>query len=339
MAPEITVLMPVHNGEAFVRAASESILSQTFQDLELLVVDDASTDRTVEILEGLNDPRVRIVRSRERLRFSRALNLGIEHATGAFLARMDGDDIALPDRLAIQHDYMLAHPEIGLCGGLAMMFGMQEGPFFRPPLTHGEIVSYMLFDCPFVHPTVMLRRDLMERHKLRYDPTYCPTDDYELWRRAARLFPVANINRVILRYRVHAASLTLSEWSEMDGHAARIAALELADLGIKVSADELQFHRNIGRGRCFPIKRRDVLDRAEAWLEKLLTANAHMKRYPASDFARIVAGIWFGACYHAGSLGLWMLKRYAHSTLRHGAVTSPKEWGALVHVAVRRISA
>lgn len=338
MAPEITVLMPVHNGEAFVREAAESVLLQTFRDLELLVVDDASTDRTVNILENLNDPRVRIIKSRERLRFSGALNLGIEHATGAFVARMDGDDIALPNRLALQHDYMLAHPEIGLCGGLATAFGMREGLFFRPPLTHDEILSYMLFDCPFVHATVMLRRDLMERHRLRYDPTYCPTDDYELWRRAARLFPVVNINQVLLRYRVHASSLTQSEWGDMDGHAARIAALELADLGVTAGEEELRFHRNLGRGRCFPIKQRDELDRAEEWLQKLLTANVQFKRYPATEFARIVAGIWFSACYHAGSLGLWMPKRYTHSPLRRGAATSFKEWGALFHVAVRRIS-
>jgi hypothetical protein len=184
----------------------------------------------------------------------------------------------------------------------------------------------------------MFRRDFMERHRLRYDPTYCPTDDYELWRRAARLFPVSNINQVLLRYRVHDSSLTQSEWDDMDGHAARVAALELADLGVKAGADELQFHRNLGRGRCFPIKRRDELDRAETWLQKLLTANAPLKRYPASEFARIVAGIWYSACYHAGSLGLWMPKRYARSPLRRGAATSIKEWGALFHVAVRRIS-
>jgi glycosyltransferase involved in cell wall biosynthesis len=338
MAPEITVLMPVHNGEAFVREASESILSQTFQDLELLVIDDASTDRTVKILESLNDSRVRIIKSRERLRFSGALNLGIEQATGAFLARMDGDDISLPSRLALQHDYMRTHPKVGLCGGLATTFGMREGLFFRPPLSYGEILSYMLFDCPFVHPTVMFRRDVMERHRLRYDPTYCPTDDYELWRRAARLFPVANINQVLLRYRVHASSMTQSEWGDMDGHAARVSALELADLGITASADDLRFHRNLGRGRCFSIKRRDELERAEAWLQKLLTANAQSKRYPTSEFARIVAGIWFSACYHAGSLGLWMPKRYARSPLRRDAATSFKEWASLFHVAVRRIS-
>lgn len=339
MAPEITVLMPVHNSETFVKEASESILSQTFRNLELLVVDDASTDQTVEILESLDDPRVRIIKSRERLRFTGALNLGIEHATGTFLARMDGDDIALPNRLALQRDYMMAHPQVGLCGGLATNFGMREGPFFRPPFTHGEIVSYMLFDSPFVHPTVMFRRDFLERHRLRYDPAFCPTDDYELWRRATRLFPVANLKQVLLRYRVHASSLTQSEWDHMDRHALRIAALELFDLGITASTDELRFHRNLGRGRCFSIKRRDELERAEAWLQRLLAANSQSKRYPADEFARIVSGIWFSACYHAGSLGLWMPNRYARSPLRNGKGTSLKEWGALFHVAVRQIPA
>jgi hypothetical protein len=184
----------------------------------------------------------------------------------------------------------------------------------------------------------MFRRDFMERYQLRYDPNYCPTDDYELWRRAARLFPVANLNQVLLCYRVHASSLTESAWGDMDGHAARIAALELADLGVKTNADELQFHRNLGRGRCFPIKRREELDRAEAWLQKLLAANAQFKRYPATEFARIVSGIWFSACYHAGSLGLWMPMRYTRSSLRRGAATSYKEWAALFHVAIHRIS-
>lgn len=329
--------MPVHNAEAFVREASESILSQSFRNLELLVVDDASTDQTVKIVESLNDPRVRIIQSRDRLRFSGALNLGIDHATGKFLARMDGDDIALPDRLELQHGYMQSHPQVGLCGGLATTFGMREGLFFRPPLTHGEILSYMLFDSPFVHPTVMFRHDFIKRYRLRYDPAYCPTDDYELWRRVARLFPVANINHVLLRYRVHSCSLTQSEWGDMDGHAARIAAFELADLGIKASADELRFHRNLGRGCCFPIKRRDELERAEAWLQKLLAANAQVKRYPANEFTRIVAGIWYSACYHAGSLGLWMSTRYVRSPLRIGTETSVKEWAALLRVALLRI--
>ena len=101
---------------------------------------------------------------------------------------------------------------------------MRKGTFYRPPLSWEETLCYALFDNPFVHPTVMVRRDLIQKHRLRFDPGYCPADDYELWSRCLRLFRCVNLNRVLLHYRVHARSLTQAEWSEMDGHAARIAA-------------------------------------------------------------------------------------------------------------------
>lgn len=338
MAPEITVLMPVHNAAAFVRDAAQSILAQSFGDFELLAVDDASTDDTVAILEGLGDPRVRVIRSRERLRFSGALNAGLDQARGEFVARMDGDDVALPGRLELQREYLRAHPEAGICGGLATAFGMRRGRFFRPALTHGEIRAQLLFDSPFVHPTVMLRRELFERHGLRYDPAYCPADDYELWSRAAQLFPTANLDRVVLRYRVHGGSLTQAHWGDMDAHAARVQAREIRALGIEADEEAVRFHRNLGRGRCFPIRRREELERAEAWLAGLIEANDRRGRIPAEALRRRVAGVWFSACYHAGALGGWMLARYTRSPLRRAAPTSAKEWGALLRAAAVRSS-
>lgn len=338
MAPEITVLMPLHNMAAFVRESAGSILSQTFDDLELLVVDDASTDDTVAILRSLGDPRVRVISGAGRLRFSGALNLGLDQARGVFVARMDGDDVALPDRLARQRDFLIAHPQTGMCGGLATAFGMRRGRFFRPALTHGEIASQMLFDSPFVHPSVMLRRDCLERFRLRYDAAFCPADDYELWSRAVRLFPVANLNRLVLRYRVHGSSLTQAEWGDMDAHAGRVAARELQALGLAVDDETVRFHRNLGRSRCIPIRQRRELERAEAWLGALIAANDRTGRNPGREFRGRVAAVWFGACYHAGALGGWMLARYARSALRRGAPTSPKEWAALVRVAVARLS-
>ncbi len=338
MAPEITVLMPVHNGAVYVRESAQSILAQTFRDFELLVVDDASTDETVPIIESLDDPRVRLIRSRERLRFSGALNLGLNAALGTFLARMDGDDIALPDRLAVQREFLVAHPEVGLCGGRATVFGMGRGQYTRPPTTHREILSHMIFDNPIVHPSVMFRRESVERHRLRYDSAFCPADDYELWSRAARLFPVVNLDRVVLRYRVHESSLTQAQWGDMDKHAARVASRELAALGLFVDDETLLLHRNLGRGRCFLIRRREELARAESWLETLLAANARSDRFPDPEFHRSAAKVWYGACYHAGALGGWMVARFARSRLRRALPTTAKEWGALLKVAALRTS-
>lgn len=335
MTPTVTVLMPVHNGEAYVEESARSILNQSFPDFEFLVVDDASTDSTVSILERLNDPRLKLIKSTDRLRFSGALNLGLSLSRGEFIARMDADDIARPDRLALQVARMQAQPSLGICGGLAVAFGLRRGPYFRPPMTHGEIQAYTLFDSPFVHPTVMLRRSMLEQHGLRFDPAFCPADDYELWSRAIRHFESINLNRTLLDYRVHATSLTESEWGDMDSRAAAVAARELTALNLPATDDTLRFHRNLGRGRCFPIHQLTDLIKAESWLQTLLRANSSVKRYPEPEFARTVAGIWFSACYHAGTLGTTMLRRYLSSPLRRAKPTLPKEWAALLWVATR----
>lgn len=337
MNPTVTVLMPVHNGAAYIGEATQSILTQTFRDFELLIIDDASTDNTVAIINHLKDPRIRLVKSGDRLRFSGALNLGLSLARGKYIARMDADDIARPDRLAMQVASMETQPALGIGGGLAIAFGLRRGPYFRPPMTHGEIQSYTLFDCPFVHPTVMMRRSMMEQHGLRFDPAFCPADDYELWSRAVRCFDSITLNHILLDYRVHANSLTQAEWGDMDSRAADVAGRELAALGIPISPDSLRFHRNLGRGRCFPIRQRDELTRAETWLQTLIEANTNTHRYPEPEFSRTVAGIWFSACYHAAPLGTFMLRRYQSSPLRNSKTTSPKEWAALLWATTKSI--
>jgi glycosyltransferase involved in cell wall biosynthesis len=335
-APMMTVLMPVHNGAEYLRASVESILGQTYRDFELLVVNDGSTDGTPELLAqfAADDPRVRVIGGTTRLGFSGALNLGLTQARGALIARMDADDIALPDRLAVQSDFLRTFPEVGLCGGRVQAFGLRKGTFHCPPLTAEETLCYALFDNPFAHPTIMLRRELVNRHGMQFDPAYCPSDDYELWSRCVRLFPCTNINRVLLHYRVHARSMSEADWGEMDRLAARIAARELAALGLPTDEATTRFHRNLGRGRCFPIRQREELIQCEEWLQTLITANASRARYPAATFRRTAGDIWFRACYHAGALGPWMFIRYARSPLRHARSTSLKEWLALGRMAL-----
>lgn len=336
--PVITVLMPVHNGAAFVRESIESILRQTYVDFEILIINDGSTDTTPEILAALAaaDTRVRVAGGMERLGFSGALNHGLELARGEFIARMDADDIALPDRLQVQFNFFRAHPDVGLCGGRVESFGQRTGGFHRPPLTADETLCYALFDNPFAHPTVMFRRELFAHQKLRFDPTFCPADDYELWSRCLRIFPCINLDRVVLRYRVHSQSLTQAEWGDMDRHAARVAARELAALGLAPDAETVRFHRNLGRGRCFPIRRREELLRGERWLQTLLDANRQAAHYPDTTLQRTVADIWYRACYSASRLGLWSLRFFFVSPLRRPRRTMAQEWLALAYVTVRR---
>jgi len=116
MKPTVSVLMPVFNGEQFLRPAMNSILNQTFTDFEFIIVDDGSTDHSREILNSYTDSRVRLICNESNIGLTDSLNRGLEAASGNYIARMDQDDISLPERLAKQVAFMDSHPEVGVCG-------------------------------------------------------------------------------------------------------------------------------------------------------------------------------------------------------------------------------
>lgn len=111
-SPVVSVLMPVHNGAAYLRPAVESILAQTFTDFEFIIVDDNSSDETAAIIRSFSDPRIRLLQASERLRICRALNLGLDYATGRFVARMDADDLSRPRRLERQVAYQIGRAHV-----------------------------------------------------------------------------------------------------------------------------------------------------------------------------------------------------------------------------------
>ncbi len=315
MSPKVTVLMPVYNGESYLRATIESILRQTFTDFEFLIIDDGSTDSTVEIVRSFKDQRIRLLRNPERLKLSGALNRGLDEARGEYVARMDGDDISRPDRLEKQVRLMDSFPNIGLCGGWIQKFGMGRKEINQFPEHSESIRAYALFDSPFAHPTVMLRKSFFDQYKLRYDGQYYPTEDYELWSRALDLFPCVNIQEILLDYRVHDSSMTRSDWDDMDIKAAAITCRQLNLLGLYPSGEEISIHRNIGRGESCRSHNLEELQRGEEWLRQLQIANRKNHRYDELFFDMTLALIWFRFCFHATHLGLKTLRCYWQSPL------------------------
>ena len=312
---ELTVLMPVYNGEQYLHDTIESILAQTYKDFEFLIVDDGSTDRSPEIINSYNDPRIRLLANPVRLKLSGALNRGIEESSGKYIARMDADDIAFPDRLKKQVEFLDAHADIGVCGTAIEVFGQAKQRKDVYPKNTEEIRSYALFDCPFCHPTVMIRKEFFENNLLRYDGSYYPTEDYELWSRAIELFPSVNLEDVLLKYRIHDKSMTGSDWDEMDRQAARVIAPRLKQLGISFTQEELKFHRNIGRGRSVCIRTLAEIDQAEAWLSRLLSVNNEGKFYDKWALEEVVRTVWFRVCMNSSQLGFALVGHYRKSIL------------------------
>lgn len=207
-APRVSVLMPVHNGGAYLQEAVDSILQQSLSDLELLLVDDHSTDDAIESLDR-SDPRLRVVRSPER-GIVAALNHGASLARGALLARMDGDDIALPERLGRQVAMLDADPDLGIVGCEVELFseqGIAAGYRHYQHWINGlrspdDISREMFVESPIPHPSAVMRREVFDAIGGYRDTFWA--EDYDLWLRAhARGIRMAKPDGILLRWRDH----------------------------------------------------------------------------------------------------------------------------------------
>ena len=209
--PLVSVVMPVFNGETFLPEAIESILGQTFGGFELLVVDDGSTDgsRDVAARFARLDSRVRTVCGGHRGAVA-CMNEGVRRSRGQWVARMDQDDIALPDRLAVQLEWAAGNG-LDVCGGQAERFGARDGMLTFPDC-HEAIAREMLFRCAVLYPTALVRTSLLKENG---GITDCTFDDYELFTRLALCGRLGNVPSVLLRYRKHEEQTSRQRKKEM----------------------------------------------------------------------------------------------------------------------------
>ena len=210
--PLVTVLMPVYNGAADLRKALDSVLCQTYERFEFLVINDGSKDDSASLLDAIDDPRVKVVHQ-ENMGLAATLNRGIALARGRYIARQDQDDLSHPDRLEKQIAYMDAHAECGLLGTRAEIW-VGDLPTERAhdhPSEHAVLCFDLLFNNPFVHSSVMLRKEaVLSIGGYTTDPQRQPPEDYELWSRMARRFKVANLPERLLVYREVPLSMSRS---------------------------------------------------------------------------------------------------------------------------------
>ena len=207
----VSVVLPVRDGERFVGDALESILRQTYADLEVVVVDDGSTDGTAEVLGGFRDDRVRVLRQ-EAAGLVVALQRGVAEAHAAFIARMDADDVSEPERLERQVELLELRPRAGMVATWVAVIDEQGRELRRHvlPSEHEDLARRLLLRNPFQHGSVLLRRDALEAAG-GYRADYGANEDYDLWRRLARSSELACVPEVLYRYRVHAGAVTQTD--------------------------------------------------------------------------------------------------------------------------------
>lgn len=223
--PKVSVLLPVYNAADYVAASIQSVLNQTYHDLELIIIDDGSTDESAAVIRRLaeSDSRVRF-KSRENFGFARTLNEMIDMAMGELIARLDADDEALPERIAAQVGFMDANPDCVVVGGGVIHIDADGDPLSIElyPASHEEIEHRMLSGGGgIIHPSVMIRAEtLRECGGYALDCPVC--EDQELWLRMALRGRLANLQEPMIRYRVHSGNMSFVD-AEQAGR--RLAAV------------------------------------------------------------------------------------------------------------------
>ncbi|MBR1598069.1 MAG: glycosyltransferase family 2 protein [Lachnospiraceae bacterium] len=210
ITPEISVVMPVYNSVSTIKRAVDSILNQTYKDFEFIIINEyGSNDGSKEYIEEIMkfDDRIILIQNEKKLGIAGSLNIGIHISKGKYVARMDADDEALPDRFEIQHHFLLNNPSVSVCGTYIKMIFPYGERLIHYPAEYEDIKARSLFVCPFAHPSVMMRRDFFGKDNM-YDEVEC-AEDYELWLRNVEHTNMTNLEEVTLNYYmdgVHASS-------------------------------------------------------------------------------------------------------------------------------------
>lgn len=300
MIPTVSVIMPVYNGAEFLAESIESILNQTFTDLEFIIINDGSTDNTEEIICTYTDPRIRYIRNEQNLQLIRTLNKGLNLARGKYMARMDADDIAQTDRLEKQVAFMEQNQDIGICGSWFESFGSSNNPV-RYPEDDFSIRYTALFQCPFCHPTVVIRSSLIRQNDLKYDLNYPHAEDYEFWLRASRLTRLANLPHHLLRYRQHEMSISKIESETQNAHSVAIRRLFFNEAGLAVADVELDLFRMMNyQYNQFTL---DQIERIGFLLCDLIEACKVSGYLEHSRLTELLSEKWYHLCTNHSHLG------------------------------------
>jgi len=245
--PLITVLMPVYNGFKYLDEAMKSILNQTFSDFEFLIIDDGSTDQSIDQIMLYDDPRIRLVENKNNLGQSETLNKGINLATGKYIARMDQDDISMPERLKNQFEFMENNLDIDVCGSWLQLMGKYDG-IVELETDSERIKINLLTNQNLAHPSVMIRKSTLVKYQLNYDPTFIVGNDYDLWVRMFEYCSFANLPDPLLKFRMHDNQYSKILWEQNEVETNRILTNLLKKIGIHPDDSDLIIHKKLFTG-------------------------------------------------------------------------------------------
>lgn len=320
--PLISVIMPVFNSERYVAEAVASILAQTYKHLELIIVDDGSTDASPGIIRDFaaRDSRIHAY-FLEHGGVARTMNAGVVLAQGDFIARMDHDDIALPERLATQLAWM-QHHDLDICGSCAKQFGDDDRILWFPE-THQAICSELLLRCAMLYPTAICRAAVLKEHPHDEQSTW---DDYELWTRLALRCRMGNVPQVLLKYRIHTQQSSRVQAEAINADRARFRRRYFHASFPDATSDDYNAVARIADKEPFPCL--TSLELAGTWLLRLAETSDRFSRRAMSQY-------WLKACLKSTHLGPRCYRIYCIVAPQFGMPSDPLQRRLQVACALR----
>jgi glycosyltransferase involved in cell wall biosynthesis len=286
--------MPVYNGDKYLAIAIESILNQSYKNFEFIIINDGSTDSSEKIILSYNDNRILYIKNETNLGLIKSLNKGIELAKGNYIARMDADDISLPNRLMHQHEFMENNSAVGVCGCNYFQFSGSHKKYQKAFILHDEIFANMLFNSSVIHPSLFIRRNILNNFNQVFDNKFKHAEDYELWSRLIFISKFSSVNSTDFMYRLHKNQVTKVHSSEQIINANLVRKSILQKSGFVFSEDELQTHCIIGSSKL--ITSINELQRIELWLKSLLNQNKKLKLIDEKMFQTVIGKNWVDSC-------------------------------------------
>ncbi len=302
-----SVIMPVFNRQRYLKESMESVLNQSFTDFEFIIIDDASTDDSLQIIYSFHDSRIVLLKNKTNIGISASRNLGLKIAKGEYIIVFDSDDVNVPRRFELQIRFMDDNPQIGVCGSWYETFGTEKRVFLLPK-NSDFLKAQLLFGSSLCHPSVILRRELMNSCQIMYNEEFNSSIDYELWAQLLDKAVFTNMQHVLLKYRVHKKQVSDVIKHDQLSNASKIRAELLSKMGISATIEEMQTHENICSytiGKC--------TDNVFTWLNRLVQINSSNSIFDKSAFIEQVCDIGLIVCavsenkLHAAKLFLFKL--------------------------------
>ncbi len=297
---KISVILPVYNAALYLKEAVNSIINQTYTDWELIIINDGSTDNSQEIILSYTDRRIKYFENENNLGLISTLNKAINLCSGEYIARMDADDISFAERFSKQVNFLDQNADYGMCGSFAHIINNQGN-------TTGKIIHVtendylkvnLLFSVPFVHPSMMIRKEILEENL--FDKEYLHAEDYDLWTRIARKYKVANIPDFLLKYRWHGSNVSITNSEKQERVKNKIIKRELNLLDLSPNEEEFYLHKvSFSQFDSKTTQEKEIFENFEGldkWFSKIIEANKTKQFYNNKALVEFLWSRWIIVC-------------------------------------------